>query len=81
VMAPPFGFTKGCPVMKIAGRSNGWHSMDRFGTLLFDLENDPKQERPLDDPEVEARMIALMVDLMKTNDAPAEQFERLGLQH
>jgi hypothetical protein len=34
---------------------------------------------PLDDPEVEARMVELLVALMKANDAPPEQFERLGL--
>ena len=47
--------------------------------MLFDLETDPQQEHPIDDPEIEARMIALLVDLMKANDAPPEQFERLGL--
>jgi len=78
-MAPPFDFTKGCPVMKIKSRGSGWTDMHRFGTLLFDLQNDPKQEHPIDDPEIEARMIRLLVDLMKANNAPAEQFARLGL--
>lgn len=79
VMAPPFGFTKGCPVMKISARRSGWTDMHRFGTLLFDLQNDPKQEHPIDDPEIEAHMVRLLVDLMKANNAPTEQFERLGL--
>ena len=65
--------------MKIEGRGSGWRDMHRFGTMLFDLKADPKQEHPIDDPEVEARMIRLMVDLMTANDAPPEQFERLGL--
>ncbi len=78
-MAPPFDFTKGCPVMKIKSRGSGWTDMHRFGTLLFDLQNDPKQEHPIDDPEIEARMTRLLVDLMKANNAPAEQFARLGL--
>ena len=76
-LAEPFGFTKGCRTMKIAGRcGDGRHE---FGTMLFDLETDPKQEKPLDDPAIEKRMIELMVGLMKANDCPAEQFERLGL--
>ncbi|MCL7453575.1 MAG: hypothetical protein M8467_11070, partial [Anaerolineae bacterium] len=50
-----------------------------FGTLLFDLERDPKQEHPLDDPQVEAMMIGHLIRLMVDNDAPPEQFERLGL--
>ena len=65
--------------MKIDGRPSGPRDMHRFGTLLFDLETDPQQEHPLHDPEIEARMIVLLVKLMKANDAPPEQFERLGL--
>jgi arylsulfatase A-like enzyme len=78
-LAEPFDFTKGCRTMKIDARGSGWRDIHRFGTMLFDLKHDPKQEHPIEDPEVEARMIALMIDLMKANDAPPEQFERLGL--
>ena len=53
-------------------------------SLLFDLASDPAQDRPLDlrDPAaraVERRMIAATEQLMRDNDAPAEQWERLGL--
>lgn len=48
-------------------------------TMLFDLREDPYQNRPIHDPETEERMIRLMVELMKENDAPSEQYERLGL--
>jgi hypothetical protein len=78
-LAEPFDFTKGCPTMKIPGRGGGWRDMHRFGDLLFDVAEDPQQEHPLDDPEVESRMIELMVKLMKDNDAPSEQYERLGV--
>ena len=78
VMAPPFRFTKGCPVMKIPSRQT-WVKAHEFGTLLFDIDADPKQERPLQDPQIERRMIDLMVDLMRANDAPQEQYVRLGL--
>jgi hypothetical protein len=47
--------------------------------MLFDLQTDPKQEHPLDDPAIEEMMVKHMVRLMKENDAPSEQFERLGL--
>ncbi len=76
-MAPPFDFTKGCPVMKIAARGGAWH---RFGNLLYDQEADPGQQHPLSDIALEARMIELLVSLMRKNDAPLEQFERLGLE-
>lgn len=78
VMAEPFPFTKGCPVMKIPGRDR-WAGLEEFGALLFDIDEDPKQEQPLDDPAVEKRMVELLLDLMKRNDAPREQVERLGL--
>ena len=67
--------------MKIAARqSKGPAPFYKFGTLLFDLENDPAQERPLDDLRIERRMIAHLKRLMRHNDAPPEQFERLGLE-
>ena len=76
-LAEPFSFTKGCRTLKIPGRRpNNPYS---FGTLLFDLEQDPKQMSPLVDGFVEHRMIRLMMKLMQANDAPLEQFERLGL--
>ncbi|MEM7343851.1 MAG: sulfatase [Chloroflexota bacterium] len=73
----PFSFTKGCPTMKIKGR--GFQRMHNLETLLFDVEADPKQENPIQDPQVEAMMSDHIVRLMKENDAPPEQFERLGL--
>ena len=50
-----------------------------FGDLLFDLEADPGQQIPLNDPQVEAVMIRKLLDLMRANHCPPEQFERLGL--
>lgn len=77
-LAKPFSFTKGCLTMKIptmTGQLNPY----LYGTLLFDLESDPEQENPIVDEDVERRMIALMVALMRENDAPPEQYERLNL--
>ncbi len=76
-LAEPFVFTKGCRTMKIAARP--MINPYIFGSLLFDLETDPQQENPINNPEIEKHMIEMMVDLMKENDAPTEQFERLGL--
>jgi len=72
----PFSFTKGLPVMKIEARH--WRVLD-LQTLLFDLENDPEQEKPIRDQKVEEMMTDHMVRLMRENDCPPEQFERLGL--
>lgn len=76
-LAKPFTFTKGCQTMKIEGR--GWRNPYPFGTLLFDGENDPHQENPLVSAEIEEMMLKYLIELMHQNDAPAEQFERMGL--
>jgi arylsulfatase A-like enzyme len=76
-LAEPFSFTKGCSTMKIRARS--FVDPHSFGTMLFDLEGDHGQTKPLVDDEIERRMIRLLVERMGANDAPLEQYERLGL--
>ena len=77
-LAEPFSFTKGCKTMKTeAGYILG--SSYIYGTLLFDLQNDPNQENPLTDEELERRMIKLLVAEMKKSESPIEQYERLGI--
>ncbi|MFW6146263.1 MAG: sulfatase [Planctomycetota bacterium] len=75
-LAEPFTFTKGCRTMRIPSRRRVRNEPE---TRLWDLHTDPHQEAPLDDAAVERRMIDHLVDLMRANDAPAEQYERLGL--
>lgn len=76
-LAEPFPFTKGCRTVRVPARP--WLDAHQFGTMLFDLHSDPAQEHPIDDPEAEQRMIDHLTRLMRENDAPGEQFERLGL--
>ena len=89
-LAEPFSFTKGCPLLKyecsswIEGKYpydiNGYvNPKDLHKNLLFDLKKDPGQLSPIQDPEIEDKMIFLLKTLMERNDAPAEQYERLGL--
>ncbi|QHW33469.1 sulfatase [Paenibacillus rhizovicinus] len=73
----PFSFTKGCRTLEIPAHT--YVNPYVHGTLLFDLERDPKQQSPIEDIAVEARMIRLMAGLMRDNDAPKEQFERMGI--
>lgn len=74
---PGFSFTKGAPVMRL----QGWtmRGPSEFGTLLYDLETDPGQTTPLRDAALEMRMADLLVRLLRENDAPPSQYERLGL--
>jgi arylsulfatase A-like enzyme len=76
-LVPPFAFTKEVPLMEVPGWTMGNPFL--FGTLLFDLHNDPDQRTPLRDDDQELRLIGLMLDLMRENDAPVSQYERLGL--
>ena len=80
-LCEPFSFTKGCRLLKIpsGGIPELNFSSYNFGTMLFDLESDPGQLNPIKDAAAEKRMINLMTELMKENDAPKEQYERVGL--
>ena len=49
------------------------------GTRLYDLESDPEQSSPIQNKETEDRMRRLMGQLMQRNEAPKEQYERVGL--
>ncbi|MEG1477122.1 MAG: sulfatase, partial [Oscillospiraceae bacterium] len=72
-----FAFTKGAMVMKVPATTpfNAYW----YGTMLFDLQSDPQQAHPIQNPEVQKRLIKLMRQLMQKNDAPMEQYERLGI--
>ena len=80
----PFSFTKGCKTLKIAMPKDFYPCMsvakEENADLLFDLQDDPQQMNPLEDKEAEQYMIGLMRALMQQNDAPAEQYLRVGLQ-
>ena len=76
-MTTPFSFTKEIPVMKIATLTDV-NQQHKYATMLFDLVKDPLQENPIDDKSIETYMCGLMVSLMKENDCPIEQFERMG---
>ena len=76
----PFIFTKNCQVMKIKKQATPW-AIPVFETLLFDLNQDENQEKPIKDEAVEQRMIDNMIVVMQSNDAPEEQYQRLGLKY
>jgi arylsulfatase A-like enzyme len=78
-LAPPFSFTKGARVMKIPAAPRELRDPRNIGTVLFDLEIDPRQAHPIQDPGIEQMMIEHLVHLMRANDAPPEQYQRLGL--
>ena len=75
---PPLPFTKGCPVMQIPSRGMG-RFVEELTTKLWDIQTDPQQRSQLQDAHVEARMIDALKAVLVASDAPAEQYQRLGL--
>ena len=89
IEAGPFLSYTRYPVFKIPNTvtkmKGGTQNFDRRyevagSHLLFDLETDPGQERPLEDEALEAEMCRKLVQTMALHDSPAEQFVRLGLE-
>ena len=78
-ISQPFDFTKGLNLMKI--KSDRGKKQAEFPTMLYDLEENPKQDKVLEDSELEEKMIKHMVRLMQDTDAPKEQYIRLGLSN
>jgi arylsulfatase A-like enzyme len=79
-LADPFPFTKGIKLIRTNARLR-YINPYIFGSLLFDLQNDPNQENPIIDTEIERKMIKVLIEEMKKNESPIEQFERLGIPY
>ncbi len=77
-LSEPFSFTKGLKTLKIPCDNP---VLNRYmqGTKLFDLQKDPQQLMPIEDAKVERYMLLELVRQMELNDAPPEQYERLGI--
>ncbi len=77
-LTAPFSFTKGCRLMKIEAAARMGDTTD-FGSALYDLQQDPTQNTPINDPEITERMKGYISEFMKENEAPDELYERLGI--
>jgi hypothetical protein len=84
-LADPFDFSKGLPMLRLPARRDAKRPPTQGGgfaeavTVLYDTETDPGQATPLALPEIEQRMIALMLAIMRAHDAPPEAYARLDL--
>ena len=78
-IAPKFSFTKDCNLIRFDAFTQYNEGSYKYGDLLFDNQTDPKQQNPINDKVIIAEMQAKMVKLMKDNDCPKEQFERVGM--
>lgn len=78
----PYSFTKGCKLLKIpieSGLPGKENVKTDLSSKLFDLETDPGQEHPLQNPELEEKLCLELVRLMTDLEAPPDLFKRLGL--
>ena len=81
-LVPGFSFTKGVPLLRTnASEDFSGDTTIKFslGTKLYDLSTDPHQNAPIQDSQTEHRLIQAMLKLMQENDAPQEQYQRMGL--
>ena len=84
-LVPPFAFTKGVPVLRMrldpanSQLGNDGLTLVQCGNALYDLEADPEQASPINDPEVEARLLAAMVAQFQAHDAPPELYDHFDL--
>lgn len=72
-----FSYMKGCRALKIPASQE--YNAYGYGSRLYDLEQDPQQTNPLRCKPVELKLLHDMRDLMRKNEAPSEQFMRLGI--
>ena len=77
-IAGPLPFTKGCRLMKIPANAPAPDQLDP--STIWDLDNDPRQESPIQDAKLEKTMADHLIRTMEEHDAPEEQFTRLGLK-
>ncbi len=77
-----FDFTRGYPTMRLPFQKDAPNSMLRRmplldpKTRLFDLEADPEQKHPIDDPKREADIRECVRRLLDRAEAPAELYGR-----
>ncbi|TPW31872.1 sulfatase [Pararhizobium mangrovi] len=86
-LGPSFDFTKGIRLLRIDALSDAnrvpQHDDQTFQDqwfALYDLESDPRQECPIRDAEVEARLYSQMHAILADIDTPREAYGWYGLE-
>lgn len=85
-LVDPFDFTKGLPMLRLPARRDAKRPPMQGGgfedavTVLYDTEADPGQMQPVEEPEVERRLVEHMLEQMLAHDAPPEAYARLDLE-
>lgn len=77
-LSEPLSFTKGMKILKVKSKSEFYTSYSH-GNLLFDLVSDPNQEHSILDYDKEKEFINKLIKKLSENDAPKDEYIRLGL--
>lgn len=77
-LSEPLSFTKGMKVLKTKATAE-FYSSYSHGNLLFNLTDDPNQEKNLIDYKKEAELLIKLKEKLKENDAPVAEYSRLGI--
>jgi len=88
-LAKPFDFTKGMPLLATGPTGpvpppppgSTWLSPECQSNLLWDIQSDPTQSSPINNPSIEDRMCAHLRTLLTYCDAPSEMYTRYDLPH
>ena len=88
-LSNPFSFSKGAPLLKLKSQSNvkgeavECQNMNFEDTVtrLYNLKTDPRQEKPIAEPEIEEYLIDEMIRHMCEADAPEELYTRFDLNY
>lgn len=85
-LKPPFDFTKGIPLLGIDALPNASRppNNDRashadLGNKLYHTTIDPAQQKAIEAPDVEARLVGIMTEELRSHDTPREVFAWYGL--
>ena len=85
-LAGPFDFTKGVQLLRIPHKSkadtktHSYHfpeAMEDTQTVMYDLDNDPGQTKPVTDKKILKKFQEALFLLMKENNAPEETIKRM----
>jgi hypothetical protein len=70
--------THDVPHFRIPSKSKHHHNAPDFNPI-YDVVEDPEQQNPIHDADLENRLAAKMKDLLDHYDAPECQYSRVGL--
>lgn len=81
-----FTYTYNLPLYKIPVNGSAPRAHDGEPSyigrhMLFDIVADPLQQSPLNDAATEAHFVERIITHLRACEAPAEQYERLGIPH